>query len=67
MDMMMKTMENLMERLTMDNRPPPRENQEKQNRNQNFIRPLPPQRNESIPEDQHIRTPFLENYVAEEG
>ena len=31
MDMMMKSMENLMERLTMDNRPPPIENQKKQN------------------------------------
>ena len=29
MDMMMKIMETLMERLTMDSRPPPREEQEK--------------------------------------
>ena len=49
MDMMMKTMGKLMERLTMENRPPPIENQEQQNRNQNFRRPLPPPRNQRIP------------------
>ena len=38
MDMMMKAMEKLMERLSMDNRPPPREIQEQQNRNQNARR-----------------------------
>ena len=52
MDTMMKSMENLMERLTMDNRPPLRESQEKHYRNQNFRRPLPPPRNQRIPEDQ---------------
>ena len=67
MDTMMQTMEKLMERLTMDNRPPPKENQEQHNRNQNFRRPLPPPRNQRIPEDQQIRAPFLDNYVDEEG
>ena len=33
MDMMMKIMEKLMDRLTMENRPPPSEKQEKSNRN----------------------------------
>ena len=38
MEMMMKSMEKLIERLTMDNRPPTKENQEQQNRNQNVRR-----------------------------
>ena len=67
MDMMMKIMEKLMERLTMDNRPPPMQKQEHQNRNQKFRRPLPPPRNQRIPEDQQIRPPFLDNYIVEEG
>ena len=54
-----------MERLTMENRPPTREEQEKQNGNQNFRRPFPPPRNQRIHEDQQIRPPFLENYVDE--
>ena len=64
--MMMKIMERLMERLT-NNIPIPREKQEQQNRNQNFRRPLPPPRNQRIPEDQQIRPPFLDNYITKEG
>ena len=39
MDMMMKTMEKLMEIFSIDNRPAPRENKERQNINQNPRRP----------------------------
>ena len=67
MDMMMKTMENLMERVTTDNMPPPRGNQHKYARIQNFRRPLSPPRNQRILEDQQIRPHFLHNYVDEEG
>ena len=67
MDMMMKIMEKMMERLTMENKPPPREEQEKQNGNHNFRRPLPPPRNQRIPKDQQIRSSFLDNYIDEEG
>ena len=42
MDVMMNTMEKLMERLTVDNHPPPKDHQEPQNRNQN-VRINPPQ------------------------
>ena len=38
-DMMLRTIERMMERLFVDGRPPPRENQEQQNRNQNARRP----------------------------
>ena len=51
----------------MDNRPTPIENQEQHNRNQNYRRPLPPPRIQWTHEDQQIRTPPLDNYVAEEG
>ena len=51
----------------MDNKPPPREEQEKHNGNHSFRRPLPPPRNQRIPEGQQIRPPFLDNYIAEEG
>ena len=48
MDIIMKIVEKLMERITMDNRPLPRENQEQRNINQNFRRSLPPPRNQRI-------------------
>ena len=51
----------------MDNKPPPRGNQEQQNRKKNFRRPLPPLRNQRIPKYQQIIPPFLDNYVDEEG
>ena len=38
-DMMLIAIERMMERLFVDGRPPPRENQEQQNRNQNARRP----------------------------
>ena len=66
MDMMMKIMEKMMERLTMENIPPPREEQEQQNGNQNFRRPLPPLRNQRMPEDEQIMPPFLDNYITME-
>ena len=67
MDVMMKIMEKMMERLTMENITPPREEQEQQNGKQNFRRPLPPPRNQSMPEDQQIGPPFLDNYITKEG
>ena len=73
--MMLKTMENLMDRLTIYNKPLNREQNEPQIRNLNFRRrnpPPPPQirqrdmRNLRNPNDQQIMTPFTENYVADE-
>ena len=69
MDMMMKAMEKLMERLTVDNRPPPRENQEQQNRNQNVRRPQAlqnRQRDQRNPLGQPVKPPFHKNYVEQE-
>ena len=72
---MLKTMEKLMDRLTMDNRGFNREQADPQIRNPNFRRPNPPvppqnwQRDLINPrnqEEQHIPPPFLENYVADE-
>ena len=74
-EMMMKTMEKLMDRLTMDTRPFNREQGDPQIRNPNFRRPNPPvppqnrqrdQRNPRNQEEQPIRPPFPENYVADE-
>ena len=66
-EMMMKTMERLMDMLALDNIPPNREQSRNQIRNPNFRRPPPPPRNQRNPEDQQIRPPFLENLVDEEG
>ena len=72
--MMLKTMEKLMDRLTMDNRPLNREHNEPQIRNPNFRRPNPPpppqirQRDMRIPrnqDDQQIRPPLHKKYVAD--
>ena len=74
-EMMLKTMEKLMNRLNMDNRPLNIEKNEPQIRNTNFRRPNPPpppqirQRDMSNPrnqDDQQISTPFHKNYVAYE-
>ena len=74
-EMMLKTMENLMDRLTIDNRGFNREQAEPQIRNPNFRRPNPPaapqnrqrdMRNPRNQEEQPIRPPFPENYVADE-
>ena len=66
----MKTMERLMDKLVLDNRPPNREKPEPQIRNPNFIRPLPPpqimqrdQRNIGNMEDQQIRPPLPKNML----
>ena len=74
-EMMLKTMEKLMDRMTMDNIPLNREHNEPQIRNPNFRRfnpPPPPQirqrdmRNPRNPDDQQIRPPFPESYAADE-
>ena len=74
-EMMMKTMDNLMDRLTIENKPLNKEKNESHIRNPKFRRknpPPPPQikqrniRNPRNPDDQQIRTPFPENYVADE-
>ena len=74
-EMMMETMEKLMDRLTVDNRPLNKEQNEPQIRNPNFRRPDPPpppqitqrdMRNPGNPDDQEIRPPFPKNYVADE-
>ena len=68
-------MEKLMDILTMDNRSFNREQANPQIRNQNFRRPNPPMppqnrqrdmRNPRNQEEQQIRPPFPENYVADE-
>ena len=69
MDMMIKAMENLMEILSMDNKSPPRENQEQQNRNQNVRRPQAlqnRQRDQRNPPGQPVKPPFHKNYVEQE-
>ena len=72
-EMMLKTMEKLMDRITVDNRPFNREQNEPQIRNPNFRRPNPPPppqirqrdtRNPRDPYDQQRRPPFPENYVG---
>ena len=72
-DIMMKTMESLMDRLELHNRIPSKEYSKPQIRNRNFKRPPPPpqirhkdQRNPRNVEDQQIRPPFLDNFFDEE-
>ena len=74
-EMMLKTMEKLMDRLTIDNRGFNREPTDPQIRNPNFRRPNPPilpqnrqrdMRNPRNQEEQQIRPLFPENYVADE-
>ena len=74
-EMMLKTMEKLMDRLTMDNRVFNKEQVDPQIRNPNFRRPnplVPPpnrqrdMRNPRNQEEQQIRPPFPENYVRDE-
>ena len=64
-----------MDRLTMEAKPVNQEQNEPQIRNPNFSRPIPPPlqhnrqrdvRNPRNQEDQQIRPPFPENYVAVE-
>ena len=74
-EMMMKTMERLMDSITVDNIPLNIEHDEPQIRNPNFRRPNPPpppqfrqrdMRNPRNLDDHRIRTPFPEKYVADE-
>ena len=62
-DIMMNNMERLMDRMTLDNKPPNREQPKNQIRNPNFRRPPPSQGNQRNPDDQQITPPFLENLV----
>ena len=70
-DIMMKTMKRLIDRSSLDNRPPNIDKIEPQIKNPNFRRPPPPhirQRGKISPrnvEDQEIRPPFIENFVDE--
>ena len=74
-EMILKTMEKLMDRLTVDNGPLNIKHNEPQIRNLNFRRPNPPpppqirqrdMRNPRNPDDQQIQPPFPKNYVADE-
>ena len=67
-DSLVRTMERMMERINLNERVVPRENQPSpQNRNQNFRR-NPPQirQREQRGPNQKIRPPFQENYVDED-
>ena len=67
---MLRTMERVMERLSVDGRPPPKKNQEQPNRNQNARRPQTHQnrkRDQRNPPDPPVRPPFQENYVEQDG
>ena len=66
-DNLVRTMERMMERISLNERMPPRENQANSqniNRNAKFRRD-PPQ-NRPRDNDQKIRPPFQDNYVDEE-
>jgi hypothetical protein len=68
-DLMMKTMEKLMERMSMGNRPAAREQHDPQPRNQNLRRGQVPQirqREQREQGDQQTRPPFQNNYVDED-
>lgn len=61
-----------MEKLSIDNIPPPREHQEPQIRNLNFRTPAaqqnrPREARNHDENNQPIRAPFLENFVVEEA
>ena len=57
-DTMLSTIEMIMERLFVDGMPPPRENQEQQNRNHNARRPQVIQNKQINPSDPPVRPPF---------
>jgi hypothetical protein len=65
-DMMMKTMEKLMERMSVGNRPVAREQNDPQPRNQNLRRGQIPQIKQRDPGDQQMRPPFQNNYADED-
>ena len=56
-----------MERLYVDGRMPPRENQEQQNRNQNARIPQVLLNKERNPPEPPVRPPFQENFVDQDG
>ena len=65
-----RTMERMTERLSMDGRPSPRENQEQQNMNQNARRPQIPhnmQIYQIIPPNPPVRPPLQKKYVHHDG
>ena len=70
--MMMKAMEKIMERLFVDDRPQVTERNEPQIENPNLRRPQGPpasqilQRGQRNQNDQQIRPPFQENFVAKD-
>jgi hypothetical protein len=63
-DMMMKTMEKLMERMSVGNRPAARDQNDPQPRNQNLWRGQIPQIKQRDPGDQQTRPPFQNNYAG---
>ena len=66
-DNLVRVMERMMERINLNERAPPRENQpnpQNININQNFRRD--PHQNRQRDNDQQIRPPFQDNYVDEE-
>jgi hypothetical protein len=68
-DLMMKTMERLMERMSVENKPATRDQTDFQPRNQNFRRaPVPQirQRDQRDQGDQQIKPPFQNNYANED-
>jgi len=71
-DMMMKTMEKMMERLSINNIPSPREHQELEIRNPNFRRPVAHQNRPREPRNhdeanQHIKALFPKFFVTDES
>ena len=74
--MILKEMDKMMDKMTVDKNPLNRGQNEPQIRNPNFRKPNPPQppqikqrdiRSPRNPNDQKIQPPFLENYVDGEG
>ena len=63
---MMRNMEIMMERLSVDGRYPLMENQEQQNRNLNARMPKISQNRKTNPLDPPLRAPFQENFVVQD-
>ena len=66
-DTILRTMERMMERLLVDDRPPPRENQEQRNRNLNSRRPQISQNWKRNPPYPPVRPPFQDNFMDQDG
>ena len=60
-------MERMVERLLVDDRPPPRENQEQRNRNLNSRRPQISQNWKRNPPYPPVRPPFQDNFMDQDG